>query len=282
MKTTRSISFSKPVVTSAESSFVKSFNIYGLTSSIYIKTNNSQDKNINITPCAYAPNGPTGTVYLDYNYYVPYGSTGTEIDRYIYSTSPVENFFGLLTPGTTLTIVDAGYNYDESSLNGSYIFSELINSIVILQGITIEKLNPTSFKYYPEKFDKNPKIILGSTVLTVFEDNRLYIENIFSRGTNSFIDQGVLPNDIIEYGDVKLKVIGLNRSTITGYEYLIVDITDIDFQKISFDTAVTTLNLYRSSLTITGETPVVVSPTVGAPPIMPPGVLSRNINTNSY
>ena len=81
---------------------------------------------------------------------------------------------------------------------------------------------------------------------------------------------------------MKLKVIGLNRSTITGYEYLIVDITDIDFQKISFDTAVTTLNLYRSSLTITGETPVVVSPTVGAPPIMPPGVLSRNINTNSY
>ena len=282
MKTTRSISFSKPVVTSAESSFVKNFNIYGLTSSIYIKTNNSQDKNINITPCVYAPNGPTGTVYLDYNYYVPYGSTGTEIDRYMYSTSHVENFFGLLASGTTLTIVDAGYNYDESSLNGSYIFSELINSIVILQGITIEKLNPTSFKYYPEKFDKNPKIILGSTVLTVVEDNRLYIENIFSRGTNSFIDQGVLPNDIIEYGDVKLKVIGLYRSTITNHEYITVDTTDINIEKISFDTAVTPLNLYRSSLTITGETPVDVSPTVGAPPIMTPGVLSPNMNTNSY
>ena len=270
MKTTRNISFAKPSSTSIESSFVKSFNIYGLTSSIYEKINNSDDGKLHITPCGYAPYGSTGSVYLDYN--------NTTID----GDPSVESFFSLIKAGATLTIVDAGYNYDESSLNGSYIFSELINSIVILQGITIEKLNPTSFKYYPEKFDKNPKIILGSTVLTVFEDNRLYIENIFSRGTNSFIDQGVLPNDIIEYGDVKLKVIGLNRSTITGYEYLIVDITDIDFQKISFDTAVTTLNLYRSSLTITGETPVVVSPTVGAPPIMPPGVLSRNINTNSY
>lgn len=270
MKTTRSISFSKPVVMSTESSFVKSFNIYGLTSSIYIKTNNSQDKNINITPCCYAPNGPTGTVYLDYNYYVPYGSTGTEIDRYMYSSSNVENFFNLLVPGTTLTIVDAGYNYEESSLNGSYIFSELINSIVVLQGITIEKLNPTSFKYYPEKFDKNPKIILGSTVLTPIEDNRLIIENIFSRGTNSFIDQGVLQNDTIEYGDVKLKVIGLYKSTITGHEYITVDTTNINIQTISFDTPVTILNLYRSAQNIADETAVT--------PIVPP----TNMNMTGY
>ena len=94
---------------------------------------------------------------------------------------------------------------------------------------------------------------MGSTVLTPIEDNRLIIENIFSRGTNSFIDQGVLQNDTIEYGDVKLKVIGLYKSAITNHEYITVDTTDINIEKISFDTAVTTLNVYRSSLTITGE-----------------------------
>jgi hypothetical protein len=272
MKTTRSISFSKPVVMSTESSFVKSFNIYGLTSSIYIKTNNSQDKNINITPCCYAPNGPTGTVYLDYNYYVPYGSTGTEIDRYMYSSSSVENFFSLLVPGTTLTIVDAGYNYEEFSLNGSYIFSELINSIVVLQGITIEKLNPISFKYYPEKFDNNPRIILGASVLKPLPDDQLNIENIFSRGTNSLINQGILPNDVIEHGEFKLKVISLTKNDINGHENLIVDISDISHTKIVFDTGITTLNLYRSSQTPVVKTPVVVTPVV----------LPTNMNMNSY
>ena len=255
MKTTRNISFAKPSSTSIESSFVKSFNIYGLTSSIYEKINNSDDGKLHITPCGYAPYGSTGSVYLDYN--------NTTID----GDPSVESFFSLIKAGATLTIVDAGYNYDESSLNGSYTFSELINSIVILQGITVDKLDSTYFKYYPEKFDNNPRIILGASVLKPLPDDQLNIENIFSRGTNSLINQGILPNDVIEHGEFKLKVISLTKNDINGHENLIVDISDISHTKIVFDTGITTLNLYRSS-----QTPVVVTPVV----------LPTNMNMKSY
>ena len=233
MKTTRNISFAKPSSTSIESSFVKSFNIYGLTSSIYEKINNSDDGKLHITPCGYAPYGSTGSVYLDYN--------NTTID----GDPSVESFFNLIKAGATLTIVDAGYNYDESSLNGSYTFSELINSIVILQGITVNKLDPTFFTYYPEKFDNNPRIILGATVLNPLPVDQLNIKNVFSRGTNSLINQGILPNDIIEHGEFKLKVISLTKNYINGHENLIVDISDINHTKIVFDIGITTLNLYR-------------------------------------
>ena len=262
MKTTRNISFAKPSSTSIESSFVKSFNIYGLTSSIYEKINNSDDGKLHITPCGYAPYGSTGSVYLDYN--------NTTID----GDPSVESFFSLIKAGATLTIVDAGYNYDESSLNGSYTFSELINSIVILQGITVDKLDSTSFKYYPEKFDNNPRIILGASVLKPLPDDQLNIENIFSRGTNSLINQGILPNDVIEHGEFKLKVISLTKNDINGHENLIVDISDISHTKIVFDTGITTLNLYRSS-----QTPVVKTPVVVTPVVLP---TNMNMNMNSY
>lgn len=235
MKTNRNISFGKSTITSTESSFLKSFSIYGLTSSTYEKINNSDDSMLHITPCVYIPNGSTGSVYLDYN-----NETNIEYPA-------IKSFFGLIEAGSTLTIIDAGYNYDEFSLNGSYIFSELINSIVVLQGISLNNLSNSFLKYYPEKFDKNPKIILSSTILDPLPGNQLIIENVFSRGSNSLINQGILNNDIIEYGEYKFKVISLTKNIHTNSENLLVDITGINSNNIQFNFSdLTILNLYRS------------------------------------
>lgn len=230
----KSYSIAGKAAQDTEAVYIKTLSMFGLTSSISLKVNNSDDGNLHITPCVYAPNGSTGYIYLDYNI------------TSIIGDAVVETFFDLLSAGTTLTIEDANYNYDESSVNGSYTFVELVNSIVTLTGVTVEELNEPSFKYYPEKFDTNPRILLGSTINVALPVNQLNIENVFTRGINSFIAHGVTLNDVLEHGEFKLKVIGISQSHSTGYENILVDITGITHTDIDFTfNDPVLLNLYR-------------------------------------
>ena len=223
-----------------DSIFVKSFKIFGITASIVNDVTKSTEIGLNITPCVYAPNGSTGTIYFDYNSPTPVITPTSRVKL-------VESFFGVLNVGATMTVSNANYNYNSSSLNGTYTFSYLFNSIAALIGVTVNNLDDESIKYYPEKFDANPTITLEDTVSVDLELNQIKITNILSRGENSFISNGVLENYVLEFKENKAKVISIITNVNTGYEELIIDSQGLSIDDFEFGTfdEVSTFNLYK-------------------------------------
>lgn len=215
------------------SKFIKTVSVFGLTTSKYVQIKESIDSGLYVIPCIYVPAGVTGLVYLDYN------------------TTPqnnsVKQFFDIIPEGATLSIQNADYNYNEASLNGfTCTFVEMFNNIVVFSGITMPGLNTSVIKYYPEKFDSNLKIVLQSTINDPLPENLLNIENYFPNGDNSFIANGVMLGDMLEYNEFKFKVINITIHPINHHEILTVDVTDIADDSFSFSLSdKILLNLYR-------------------------------------
>lgn len=216
------------------STYVKTIDIFGLTTSKFIQIKESPDVGLYVIPCVYIPDGVTGLVYLDYN------------------TTPknnsIEPFFVDIPVGATLSIQTADYNYNEASLSGfTCTFVEIFNSVAVFHGITIPNLNTSIKKYYPEKFDSTLKIVLESSVLKPLSENLLNIENSFSKGDNSFVENGIKKNDVLEYNEFKFKVINITTNPINYHEILTVYVKEIsDIAGISFGISdKVLLNVYR-------------------------------------
>ena len=215
------------------SKYSKTLSIFGLTTSKNVQIKESPDSGLYVIPCIYVPSGATGLVYLDYN------------------TTPqnnaVKQFFDIIPVGATLSIQNAEYNYNEASLSGfTCTFVEIFNNIAVFSGITAPHLNSSILKYYPEKFDFNLKIVLQSTISDPLATNLLNIENYFPNGDNSFITNGVVVGDVLEYNEFKFKVTKIAINPINSHEIITVDVTGIADGSFSFSlTDKILLNVYK-------------------------------------
>ena len=215
------------------SKYSKTLSIFGLTTSKNVQIKESPDSGLYVTPCIYVPSGATGLVYLDYN------------------TKPqnnsVKQFFDIIPAGATLSIQNADYNYNEASLSGfTCTFVEIFNNIAVFNGITAPHLNSSILKYYPEKFDSNLKIVLQSTISDPLATDLLNIENYFPNGDNSFVTNGLVVGDVLEYNEFKFKVTKIAINPINSHEIITVDVTDIPDGSFSFSlTDKILLNVYK-------------------------------------
>ncbi len=215
------------------SKYFKTLSVFGLTTSKNVQIKESPDSGLYVIPCIYIPSGATGLVYLDYN-------TTPQNDS-------VKKFFDIIPAGATLSIQNAEYNYDEASLSGfTCTFVEIFNNIAVFSGIAIPHLNSSVLKYYPEKFDSNLKIVLQSTINDPLPTNLLNIENYFPNGDNSFVKNGIVVGDVLEYNEFKFKVIKIAINPINYHEIITVDVTGISDGSFSFNlTDKILLNVYK-------------------------------------
>ena len=215
------------------SKYSKTLSIFGLTTSKNVQIKESPDSGLYVIPCIYVPSGATGLVYLDYN-------TTPQNDS-------VKQFFDIIPVGATLSIQNAEYNYNEASLSGfTCTFVEIFNNIAVFSGITAPHLSSSVLKYYPEKFDFNLKIVLQSTISDPLATNLLNIENYFPNGDNSFITNGVVVGDVLEYNEFKFKVTKIAINPINSHEIITVDVTGIADGSFSFSlTDKILLNVYK-------------------------------------
>ena len=215
------------------SKYSKTLSIFGLTTSKNVQIKESPDSGLYVIPCIYVPDGVTGLVYLDYN------------------TTPqnnaVKQFFDIIPAGATLSIQNADYNYNEASLSGfTCTFVEIFNNIAVFNGITAPHLNSSVSKYYPEKFDSDLKIVLQSAISDPLATDLLNIENYFPNGDNSFIKNGLVVGDVLEYNEFKFKVTKMAINPINSHEIITVDVTDIPDGSFSFSlTDKILLNVYK-------------------------------------
>ena len=215
------------------SKYSKTLSIFGLTTSKNVQIKESPDSGLYVIPCIYVPDGVTGLVYLDYN------------------TTPqnnaVKQFFDIIPAGATLSIQNADYNYNEASLSGfTCTFVEIFNNIAVFNGITAPHLNSSVLKYYPEKFDSDLKIVLQSVISDPLATDLLNIENYFPNGDNSFIKNGLVVGDVLEYNEFKFKVTKMAINPINSHEIITVDVTDIPDGSFSFSlTDKILLNVYK-------------------------------------
>jgi len=215
------------------SKYSKTLSLFGLTTSKNVEIKESPDSGLYVIPCIYIPAGVTGLVYLDYN-------TKPQNDS-------VKQFFDIIPAGATLSIQNADYNYNEASLSGfTCTFVEIFNNIAVFNGITAPHLNSSVLKYYPEKFDSNLKIVLQSTISDPLATNLLNIENYFPNGDNSFVTNGLVVGDVLEYNEFKFKVTKIAINPINSHEIITVDVTDIPDDSFSFSlTDKILLNVYK-------------------------------------
>ena len=215
------------------SKYSKTLSIFGLTTSKNVQIKESPDSGLYVIPCIYVPDGVTGLVYLDYN------------------TTPqnnaVKQFFDIIPAGATLSIQNADYNYNEASLSGfTCTFVEIFNNIAVFNGITAPHLKSSVSKYYPEKFDSDLKIVLQSAISDPLATDLLNIENYFPNGDNSFIKNGLVVGDVLEYNEFKFKVTKMAINPINSHEIITVDVTDIPDGSFSFSlTDKILLNVYK-------------------------------------
>ena len=215
------------------SKYSKTLSVFGLTTSKNVQIKESPDSGLYVIPCIYVPSGVTGLVYLDYN------------------TTPqnnaVKQFFDIIPAGATLSIQNADYNYNEASLSGfTCTFVEIFNNIAVFNGITAPHLNSSVSKYYPEKFDSDLKIVLQSVISDPLATDLLNIENYFPNGDNSFIKNGLVVGDVLEYNEFKFKVTKMAINPINSHEIITVDVTDIPDGSFSFSlTDKILLNVYK-------------------------------------
>ena len=215
------------------SKYSKTLSLFGLTTSKNVQIKESPDSGLYVIPCIYVPDGVTGLVYLDYN------------------TTPqnnaVKQFFDIIPAGATLSIQNADYNYNEASLSGfTCTFVEIFNNIAVFNGITAPHLNSSVSKYYPEKFDSDLKIVLQSAISDPLATDLLNIENYFPNGDNSFIKNGLVVGDVLEYNEFKFKVTKMAINPINSHEIITVDVTDIPDGSFSFSlTDKILLNVYK-------------------------------------
>ena len=215
------------------SKYSKTLSLFGLTTSKNVQIKESPDSGLYVIPCIYVPDGVTGLVYLDYN------------------TTPqnnaVKQFFDIIPAGATLSIQNADYNYNEASLSGfTCTFVEIFNNIAVFNGITAPHLNSSVLKYYPEKFDSDLKIVLQSAISDPLATDLLNIENYFPNGDNSFIKNGLVVGDVLEYNEFKFKVTKMAINPINSHEIITVDVTDIPDGSFSFSlTDKILLNVYK-------------------------------------
>ena len=215
------------------SKYSKTLSVFGLTTSKNVQIKESPDSGLYVIPCIYVPDGVTGLVYLDYN------------------TTPqnnaVKQFFDIIPAGATLSIQNADYNYNEASLSGfTCTFVEIFNNIAVFNGITAPHLNSSVLKYYPEKFDSDLKIVLQSVISDPLATDLLNIENYFPNGDNSFIKNGLVVGDVLEYNEFKFKVTKMAINPINSHEIITVDVTDIPDGSFSFSlTDKILLNVYK-------------------------------------
>jgi len=214
------IQFSKAVQDKL-SKYSKTLSLFGLTTSKNVEIKESPDSGLYVIPCIYVPDGVTGLVYLDYN-------TKPQNDS-------VKQFFDIIPAGATLSIQNADYNYNEASLSGfTCTFVEIFNNIAVFNGITAPHLNSSVLKYYPEKFDSNLKIVLQSTISDPLTTDLMNIENYFPNGDNSFVTNGLVVGDVLEYNEFKFKVTKIAINPINSHEIITVDVTGITNDSFSF------------------------------------------------
>jgi hypothetical protein len=210
-------------VGSLPSKFVKSLRFIGLVAdTVKQRIYSTEDTVLNITPRVYNPdqNNPPG-LYFDFNS----PSKPTEKSR----SDLVANFFGKLgINNQTLTVTKSEYDYNSCSLNGSYTFMWFENNIVYLQGLTLTNYDSSKSIYYSEKFSETPVFTLADSppyneIAIPLPAGQIRIVNRLPSGTNSFITQGIIPRDIIEFGEDKFRVLDLYLNPKTKQEELILD-----------------------------------------------------------
>jgi len=209
---------------SLASVFVKSVGFVGLISdTVKQRIYSSEDTKLNITPRVYNrdPSNNPPSLFFDFNS----SEKITDQSR----SDLVSDFFGKLgLNNQTLTVSNSGYDYNSCDLNGSYSFLWLQNNIVYLQGITLTNYDSSKLIFYPEKFTETPIFTIADaapyeSIAVPLPAGQVRILNKVPSGSNSFITQGIIPRNIIEFGEDKFRVIDLYLNPKTKEEELILD-----------------------------------------------------------
>jgi hypothetical protein len=76
--------------------------------------------------------------------------------------------------------------------------------------------------------------VLQSTINAPLAKDLLNIENYFPNGENSFVNNGVVVGDVLEYNEFKFKVTKIAINPINYHEIITVDVTGITNDSFSF------------------------------------------------
>jgi len=215
--------------------YIKTLEMVGLGISSGYELQDLHTEGCRITPSVTVLSGSPKQVFWDF--------TTVSTDYNKSSISTVTEYFSeaYFKSGNSFTVSDSSYSVGESNFDGSYTFISFKNGMLV----STTALSLAVKSYTNTKFDSVPVFKAVSPGVKKFGQNEFLITNNVI-GSNSFVQNKVTANSILEIAEVKFRVVGIEEKKDKEY----VLITGIDRQTTvtipSFNTLNRTLiNLYQ-------------------------------------